>query len=202
MIPYRPSFSLIRAFLSFPFMSLGSHIFLSSYPQRFLPVSSLWARLKLSTIFDYAFLPPIQSVTHPIFVSPATSAIQQIVIEFLVCVSCLDTEVDKAENKMLPLVCLHHHHYRHHHHACGSHILGTGGSVSLPPTCALFILADNTQNFEILIIQKRKGTNTEEKNKKTVERGEGPWPSITMEFLPAHKSFPFVKSFVFTYKTG
>ena len=34
-------------------------------------------------------------------------------------------------------------------------ILGTGGSVSLPPTCALFILADNTQNVKILIIQKR-----------------------------------------------
>nr|XP_025132615.1 epidermal growth factor-like protein 6 [Bubalus bubalis] len=29
-------------------------------------------------------------------------------------------------------------------------ILGTGGSVSLPPTCALFILADNAQNWKSL----------------------------------------------------
>ena len=36
-------------------------------------------------------------------------------------------------------------------------ILETGGSVSLPPTCALFILADNTQNVKLLIIQKRNG---------------------------------------------
>ena len=36
-------------------------------------------------------------------------------------------------------------------------ILGTGGSISLPPTCALFILADNAQNVKILIIEERNG---------------------------------------------
>ena len=51
-------------------------------------------------------------------------------------------------------------------------ILGTGGSISLPPTCALFILADNTQNVKILIIQKRNGEILQKrKKKKTVERG-------------------------------
>ena len=50
-------------------------------------------------------------------------------------------------------------------------ILGTGGSISLPPTCALFILADNTQNVKILIIQKRNGEIIQ-KRKKKVERGQ------------------------------
>lgn len=53
-------------------------------------------------------------------------------------------------------------------------ILGTGGSISLPPTCALFILADNTQNVKLLIIQKRNGEiiqKRKKKKKKTVERG-------------------------------
>jgi len=63
----------------------------------------------------------MQSVIHPILVSPDTSGIQQIFIEFLVCVRCLDTEVDKTENEILPLACLYDHHYHHHHHACGSH---------------------------------------------------------------------------------
>ena len=56
-------------------------------------------------------------------------------------------------------------------------ILGTGGSVSLPPTCALFILADNTQNVKILIIQKRNWEIIQKrgkKKKKTVERGRRP----------------------------
>ena len=56
-------------------------------------------------------------------------------------------------------------------------ILGTGGSVSLPPTCALFILADNTQNVKILIIQKRNWEIIQKrgkKKKKTVERGWRP----------------------------
>ena len=51
-------------------------------------------------------------------------------------------------------------------------ILRTGGSVSLSPTCALFILADNTQNVKILIIQKRNGEIIQ-KRKKKVERGQG-----------------------------
>ena len=53
-------------------------------------------------------------------------------------------------------------------------ILRTGGSVSLSPTCALFILADNTQNVKILIIQKRNGEIIQKikKKKKTVERGK------------------------------
>lgn len=52
-------------------------------------------------------------------------------------------------------------------------ILGTGGSVSLPPTCALFILADNAQNVKILIIEERNGEiiQKRKKKKKTVERG-------------------------------
>ena len=45
-------------------------------------------------------------------------------------------------------------------------ILGTGGSVSLPPTCALFILADNTQNVKILIIQKRNWEIMQKREKK------------------------------------
>ena len=50
-------------------------------------------------------------------------------------------------------------------------ILETGGSVSLPPTCALFILADNTQNVKILIIEERNGEIIQ-KRKKKVERGQ------------------------------
>ena len=52
-------------------------------------------------------------------------------------------------------------------------ILGTGGSISLPPTCALFILADNAQNVKILIIEERNGEiiQKRKKKKKTVERG-------------------------------
>ena len=45
-------------------------------------------------------------------------------------------------------------------------ILGTGGSVSLPPTCALFILADNTQNVKILIIEERNGEIIQKREKK------------------------------------
>ena len=52
-------------------------------------------------------------------------------------------------------------------------ILGTGGSISLPPTCALFILADNAQNVKILIIEERNREiiQKRKKKKKTVERG-------------------------------
>ena len=45
-------------------------------------------------------------------------------------------------------------------------ILRTRGSVSLPPTCALFILADNTQNVKILIIQKRNWEIMQKREKK------------------------------------
>ena len=43
----------------------------------------------------------------------------------------------------------------------------------LPPTCALFILADNAQNVKILIIEERNGEIIQKrKKKKTVERGK------------------------------
>ena len=120
MIPYLPSFSLIHCFFS------HSHSCLWALPFSFLPIHSVFS---LSPHEPDSNFPPslttlsclIQSVTHPILVSPATSVIQQIFIEFLVCVRCLDTEVDKTENQILPLACLHDHHYRHHHHTCGSH---------------------------------------------------------------------------------
>ena len=51
-------------------------------------------------------------------------------------------------------------------------ILETRGSVSLPPTCALFILADNTQNVKILIIQKRNGEIIQKRKKKNSRKGE------------------------------
>ena len=49
-------------------------------------------------------------------------------------------------------------------------ILGTGGSVSLPPTCALFILADNAQNVKILIIEERNGEIIQKRKKKKNSR--------------------------------
>lgn len=121
MIPYLPSFSLIHCFFS------HSHLCLWALPFSFLPIHSVFS---LSPPYepDSNFPPSltmfsclIQSVTHPILVSPATSVIQQIFIEFLVCVRYLDTEADKTENQILPLACLYDHHDCHHHHACGSH---------------------------------------------------------------------------------
>lgn len=120
MIPYLPSFSLIHCFFS------HSHSCLWALPFSFLPIHSVFS---LSPHEPDSNFPPslttlsclMQSVTHPILVSPATSVIQQIFIEFLVCVRYLDTEADKTENQILPLACLHDHQYRHHHHACGSH---------------------------------------------------------------------------------
>ena len=121
MIPYLRSLSFIHCFFS------HSHSCLWALPFSFLPIHSSFS---LSPPYEPDSNFPtslttlsclIQSVTHPILVSPATSVIQQIFIEFLVCVRCLDTEVDKTENQILPLACLHDQYYRHHHQACGSH---------------------------------------------------------------------------------
>ena len=51
-------------------------------------------------------------------------------------------------------------------------ILGTRGSVSLPPTCALFILADNAQNVKILIIEERNGEIIQKRKKKNSRKGD------------------------------
>ena len=51
-------------------------------------------------------------------------------------------------------------------------ILGTGGSISLPPTCALFILADNAQNVKILIIEERNGEIIQKIKKKKSRKWE------------------------------
>ena len=42
----------------------------------------------------------------------------------------------------------------------------------LPPTCALFILADNAQNVKILIIEERNGEIIQKRKKKTSRKGD------------------------------
>ena len=192
MIPYRPSFSLIHCFFShspsclwaLAFSSLPIHSVFSLSPpyepDSNFPPSLITLSCPQSNLLPILslFLLPLQPSNKYLLSSQFVSVvwIQKWIKQKTKCClwhASITTTIAITIMRVVP-------------------ILGTGGSVSLPPTCALFILADNTQNFEILIIQKRKGELIQKRQtKKQQKGGEGPWPSITMEFLPAHKSYSF-----------